>query len=152
MLEPVMSPGSMSGVHWMRLLEALIDWLTARASIDLPVPGTSSKRMWPSQRMATRDSRTTSSLPLMTFSTLSTIAALAAVLDEAGIYRASVVGCSYGGSMALDFAIEFPDRVDRLVLVGSGIGGKPLGGQDAGLFEEVEAAEAAGDLDALNEA
>jgi len=49
---------------------ARIDWLSARASIDLPVPGTSSKRMWPSQRIATRDSRTTSFLPLMTFSTL----------------------------------------------------------------------------------
>ncbi len=43
--EPVMSPGSMSGVHCTRLEVALIDWAMARASIDLPVPGTSSNRM-----------------------------------------------------------------------------------------------------------
>ena len=73
-----MSPGSMSGVHCTRLVVALIDWAMARASIDLPVPGTSSKRMWPSQRMATSDRRTTSVLPLMTVSMFSTIASKAA--------------------------------------------------------------------------
>jgi hypothetical protein len=76
--DPVMSPGNMSGVHCTRFEVALIDWAMARASIDLPVPGTSSKRMWPSQRMATRASRTTSVLPLITDSMFSTIASKAA--------------------------------------------------------------------------
>ena len=35
-----MSPGSMSGVHCTRLAEASIDCASARANIDLPVPGT----------------------------------------------------------------------------------------------------------------
>ena len=65
-----MSPGSMSGVHWMRALEALIVSLSARESIDLPVPGRSSNRMWPSATMATTARRTMSDLPLMTVSML----------------------------------------------------------------------------------
>ena len=76
--EPVMSPGSMSGVHCTRFEVALTDWAMARASIDLPVPGTSSNRMWPSQRIATRARRTTSVLPLMTDSMFSTMASKAA--------------------------------------------------------------------------
>ena len=59
-------------MHCTRLAVAFIDSASARASIDLPVPGRSSKRMWPSQSMATRASRTTSVLPLMTVSTFST--------------------------------------------------------------------------------
>ena len=37
--EPVMSAGSRSGVHWMRLVLADIVVLMARASTVLPVPG-----------------------------------------------------------------------------------------------------------------
>lgn len=41
------------------------------------------------------------------------------VLDALGIERAHVVGNSFGGSLALSLAIRHPDRVDRLVLMGS---------------------------------
>ena len=40
-------------------------------------------------------------------------------MDAVGVERAHVVGNSFGGSMALALAIAFPDRVDRLVLMGS---------------------------------
>lgn len=43
---------------------------------------------------------------------------LAAVLDSVGADTATVVGCSIGAGFALDFALERPGRVDRLVLVG----------------------------------
>lgn len=43
---------------------------------------------------------------------------LAAVLDAVGAETATIVGCSIGASFALDFAIERPERVDKLVLVG----------------------------------
>ncbi|MEV4611078.1 alpha/beta fold hydrolase [Kitasatospora sp. NPDC049258] len=43
---------------------------------------------------------------------------LLAVLDAWGIPRATLVGSSDGGRKALDFAVQHPDRVDRLVLVG----------------------------------
>jgi len=43
---------------------------------------------------------------------------LAAVMDAVGAESATVVGCSIGAGFALDYAIENPTRVDRLVLVG----------------------------------
>jgi 3-oxoadipate enol-lactonase len=43
---------------------------------------------------------------------------LAAVLDAVGVDSATLVGCSIGAGFALDFAIERPERVDKLVLVG----------------------------------
>lgn len=42
---------------------------------------------------------------------------LAAFLDQRGVTRASVVGQSWGGSIALAFALRHPDRLDRLVLM-----------------------------------
>lgn len=44
---------------------------------------------------------------------------LAAFLDAAGVERADLIGNSFGGAIALAFAIRFPDRVRRLVLMGS---------------------------------
>ncbi|CAM5207141.1 Dihydrolipoamide acetyltransferase component (E2) of acetoin dehydrogenase complex OS=Castellaniella defragrans (strain DSM / CCUG 39792 / 65Phen) OX=1437824 GN=BN940_09176 PE=4 SV=1 [Castellaniella denitrificans] len=41
------------------------------------------------------------------------------VLDTLGIERADVVGNSFGGALALALAIRHPDRVRRLVLMGS---------------------------------
>lgn len=41
------------------------------------------------------------------------------VLDSLEIARAHVIGNSFGGSLALGLAIHHPERVDRLVLMGS---------------------------------
>jgi pimeloyl-ACP methyl ester carboxylesterase len=43
------------------------------------------------------------------------------LLDALGVERAHVIGHSFGADIALHFAILFPDRVDRLVLVEPGI-------------------------------
>ncbi len=40
-------------------------------------------------------------------------------LDSLGIEKTSVVGNSFGGALALAMAIRHPDRVDKLVLMGS---------------------------------
>lgn len=45
---------------------------------------------------------------------------LAALMDSVDFPKAHLVGSSFGGSLALDFALAFPDRVDALVLVGAG--------------------------------
>jgi 2-hydroxy-6-oxonona-2,4-dienedioate hydrolase/4,5:9,10-diseco-3-hydroxy-5,9,17-trioxoandrosta-1(10),2-diene-4-oate hydrolase len=42
------------------------------------------------------------------------------LLDALGIERASLVGNSYGGACALRLALDTPDRVDKLVLMGPG--------------------------------
>lgn len=46
--------------------------------------------------------------------------ALAAVLDAVGVRRLhAIVGASYGGMVALAFAERYPDRVERLVVIGA---------------------------------
>jgi len=42
---------------------------------------------------------------------------LAALMDQLGVARASLIGNSLGGRIAWKFAAETPDRVDRLVLI-----------------------------------
>ena len=48
---------------------------------------------------------------------------LIAVMDAAGLERAVLVGCSRAGSIALDTALEYPDRVSGVVWVCGGISG-----------------------------
>ena len=48
---------------------------------------------------------------------------VAAVLDAAGMDRAHVAGTSLGGMVAQEFAIRWPERVDRLVLACTTPGG-----------------------------
>src|SRR5260370_42190197 len=44
---------------------------------------------------------------------------LTGFLDALGIERASVVGNSFGGGIGIRLAVDHPERVDRLVLMGS---------------------------------
>ncbi|MDF3306762.1 alpha/beta hydrolase [Rhodococcus sp. T2V] len=44
---------------------------------------------------------------------------LVGLLDALGLDRVSIVGNSFGGSLALNIATKHPERVDRLVLMGS---------------------------------
>ncbi len=61
---------------------------------------------------------------------------------------ATVVGCSFGGRVALELAVARPDLVDRLVLVGAGLGSWEWSeSAQAGFAEEEEALER-GDLPA----
>lgn len=39
------------------------------------------------------------------------------ILDKLGLKKVSVIGCSLGGWIALDFAVNFPKRLDNLVLM-----------------------------------
>jgi pimeloyl-ACP methyl ester carboxylesterase len=44
---------------------------------------------------------------------------LVGVFDALGLERASLIGNSFGGGLAIAFAAAHPDRVDKLVLMGS---------------------------------
>lgn len=48
------------------------------------------------------------------------------VMDVLGIDRAHLVGNSMGGASALAFALEFPERMDRMVLMGPGAQGPSI--------------------------
>ncbi|MGJ8528529.1 alpha/beta fold hydrolase [Maritalea sp.] len=67
----------------------------------------------------------------VTFETLSN--KLHDFLDAAGIERAVLLGQSIGGMVAIDFAIRFPERVEKLILVGttSAFGGRDETFKDA---------------------
>ena len=75
-----------------------------------------------------------------------------ALLDHLGIPEATVVGSSRGGRIAVDLALETPERVSGLVLVAAGISGfpdVPLTGAEQRLARELEEAEAGQDWQRL---
>lgn len=73
------------------------------------------------------------------------------MLHFLGIERAYVLGCSMGGSTAIDFALEHPAMVDGLVLVGSGLGGFQWSDENDAVEAAIEAAMAQGNIDEANE-
>jgi 3-oxoadipate enol-lactonase len=73
------------------------------------------------------------------------------LLTALGIEHANLVGGSYGGRVALEYALTYPDAVDALVLMGAGLRDtdwseavRDFGGQEDELLE-------AGELDAAIE-
>ena len=83
--------------------------------------------------------------------TFSNRADLVAVMDAAGLDRAVLVGCSRAGSIVVDTALEFPDRVSGLVWVCGGLGGVAIDAtpEEQAVFAREEALEAAKDWAAL---
>jgi 3-oxoadipate enol-lactonase len=77
---------------------------------------------------------------------------LVAVLDAAGLDKAALAGASRGGNISLATALERPERISALVLLGSGLPGAQL---DVGWTPEQivrwEEAEAAEDYEAMAE-
>jgi pimeloyl-ACP methyl ester carboxylesterase len=57
------------------------------------------------------------------------------------------VGCSIGGRSIIDFALEHPELVRALVPVGSALSGFDAGEDPPEQWEELVAAENAGDLE-----
>lgn len=75
---------------------------------------------------------------------------LAALLDHLDERSAHVVGMSRAGSIALDFALEFPDRVRSLTVAAGGVGGyESPAGSSEDTFAEPEKLWEAKDWEAL---
>jgi 3-oxoadipate enol-lactonase len=76
---------------------------------------------------------------------------LAGLLDFLAVPMTTLVGCSLGGAIAIDFTLEHPDRVVALVPVASGLGGFEALEEEDDWWESVqapiEAAIEAGDLE-----
>lgn len=72
------------------------------------------------------------------------------LLDSLGIARAFLMGCSMGGRTIIDFALENPGRVRALILVGSTVSGLEVGGDTPQQWEELVAADDAGDLERVS--
>jgi 3-oxoadipate enol-lactonase len=65
---------------------------------------------------------------------------LSALLDSLHLSRVSLVGASGGGRIAIDFALEHPERVDRIVLVAPGLSGWRYSRADTAYFPEARLA------------
>ncbi|HEY4152449.1 MAG TPA: alpha/beta hydrolase [Pseudolysinimonas sp.] len=77
---------------------------------------------------------------------------LIAVLDAVGVDKACLVGCSRGGRIALDAALDAPTRVTGLVTIGSTPGGQAKDGatdRELEMLADMKAAAEAEDIDAI---
>jgi 3-oxoadipate enol-lactonase len=71
------------------------------------------------------------------------------LLDELGIERTALAGLSLGGRIALELALDEPDRIGALALVAPGLSGHDAAPYSPEQEARYEAAEAEGDVDAM---
>ncbi len=74
---------------------------------------------------------------------------VAETLAAHDVARATLVGCSFGGRIALDLTLARPDLVDGLVLFGPALGGHPTAPDLRSALQEATHGIAEDDLDAL---
>jgi len=48
---------------------------------------------------------------------------LKAIIDEKKLTKITLLGCSYGGSVALDFTLKYPENVSKLILISPAVNG-----------------------------
>jgi pimeloyl-ACP methyl ester carboxylesterase len=76
---------------------------------------------------------------------------LLCLLDHLGVARTHYIGCSMGGQIGLDLALEHPDRIASLVLINSAPSGfEPQGAPPRHLLEMIDATQR-GDFDRVSE-
>lgn len=76
---------------------------------------------------------------------------LAGLLGHLRLGRVTLVGCSQGAKIALDFALTRAAEVASLVLVAPSVSGYAYAAAPPPQYEEIERAEAAGDVERVNE-
>lgn len=80
----------------------------------------------------------------------SSVEDLRALLDYLGAKSASLVGLSLGGRIAIDFALMYPNRVEKLVLMGPGLTGYAFNPNDVTMkpiMDKARDGDAAGAMD-----
>lgn len=76
---------------------------------------------------------------------------LRGLLDYLGIERALLTGCSIGARTVIDFALAHPERVRALALVCPSVSGFESGEEPPEEWDELVAADEAGDLEKVSE-
>ena len=71
---------------------------------------------------------------------------LAGLLDALGIARSHLLGLSMGGMIAQEFALRHPDRLDRLVLTGTGAAPARAAADPIRIWSWVKANDATGEV------
>jgi len=75
----------------------------------------------------------------------------AALLQHLGVKKTHVIGASFGGKIALDFALAYPAMIDSLLLVATTIGGYPPSEEIRRFGEEEETMLERGDFEGATE-
>lgn len=96
----------------------LVHGLASNAQLWRPFARRLTEADWPSVAVDQRGHGLSSTVDGFDFATL--VTDLVAVLDAVGLERAIVAGQSWGGSVVLELARRFPDRVDGVVCVDGG--------------------------------
>lgn len=80
---------------------------------------------------------------------------LEAIFEHFGLEKATLVGCSQGGRIAIDYALKNPHRVSALALIAPAISGAPAPKEwppeIEALDHALDAADEADDLERINE-
>jgi 3-oxoadipate enol-lactonase len=121
--------------------------------------GVANRQMWDGQVTALKDAYRVIRYDTRGFGETETDAVefsnradIAATLDHLGESSAHLVGLSRGGQIALDFTLEFPERVRSLTVAAGGVGGyEAPEDADPSIFAAAEAAWEAKDWVALSD-
>jgi pimeloyl-ACP methyl ester carboxylesterase len=128
-------------------------------SLVLVHAGIADRRMWDGQleafaeryRVVRYDMRGCGRTETPTGATFSHHDDLRGLLDFLGIERANLLGCSIGARTVIDFALAHPERVRALALVCPSVSGSESDEEPPEEWDELVAADEAGDLDRVSE-
>ncbi|MEO0827833.1 MAG: alpha/beta hydrolase [Cyanobacteria bacterium J06639_16] len=123
--------------------------------------GVADRRMWLSQMAELSDGHYTVAYDRRGFGETTTtdeafshVEDLRELLDQLDISTGTLIGCSQGGRVAIDFVLAYPQRVNALVLISPAISGAPVPeafpSEIQALMAALDEADEADDLDQIN--
>jgi pimeloyl-ACP methyl ester carboxylesterase len=115
-------------------------------------------RMWDSQYFAFAEQHKLITFDMRGFGKSDAVKApisrrddLLRLLDHLKVEKAHLIGCSLGGEIIIDFALEHPERVSALIPVSTAPGGLEMQGEMPQELQEMMVAAQKGDLERVTE-